>query len=711
MAAVDRAEASLRDLILGGDLPVRGPARRGRAGGDAGHEPHPGARGPAPAGVAGTRRGHRAQGRARRGLGSRPDSTRSSCCAASSRAWPPRPRRARRPTTTSRTWRRWPAELKDYAFPASTRRLDKVTELNGIFHQSLLRISGSSTLTTVVSGLIHSSVLHRTQQAQDEHAMLPQRQPPPRDRRRGARRATRSGPRASCAATCCPARASLLRTPPHASDHGLDAPGGTMSYRLGVDVGGTFTDVLLDRRGDRADLAGQDRRPPRTTSASACCAASRRSAPSPGSTRADRRGAARHDGRDQRDPRGQGRQGRPRHHAGLPPDPADRAVVRPRRPGRLDHLAQARAAGRPAAHRRGRSSASPPTARGHASSTRTTSAPKLRRLKRRRHRVAVRLPHQLLRQRRPREPHRRARRGGAARRPGLAVLRRCCPSCASTSAPITTVANGYVQPQVASYVSQPRRRSCASQRRGRPSCRSCAATAVWPAREVAADNPVSLLLSGPAGGVTGAAWAAEKAGFRDFLTFDMGGTSTDVALVQDLKPRIGRETTVGDLKVRATSVDVRTVGAGGGSIAHVPQLTQALRVGPQSAGAVPGPAAYGGGGTRADRHRRQRRARLPADASWPAVRSRSTSRPPRDGGADHRRRDRARSVEAAAAGHRRHRQREHVRRAAPGLGAAGLRPPRLRARRLRRRRPAARQRARQADRRLAGHHPAVARRA
>jgi N-methylhydantoinase A len=67
--------------------------------------------------------------------------------------------------------------------------------------------------------------------------------------------------------------------------------------------------------------------------------------------------------------------------------------------------------------------------------------------------------------------------------------------------------------------------------------------------------------------------------------------------VQDLKPRIGRETTVGDLKVRATSVDVRTVGAGGGSIAHVPPLTQALRVGPQSAGAVPGPASYSAGGT------------------------------------------------------------------------------------------------------------------
>ena len=66
------------------------------------------------------------------------------------------------------------------------------------------------------------------------------------------------------------------------------------------------------------------------------------------------------------------------------------------------------------------------------------------------------------------------------------------------------------------------------------------------------------VLSGPAGGVTGAAWVAGQAGFTDFLTFDMGGTSTDVALVQDLKPRIGRETTVGDLKVRATSDGTRS---------------------------------------------------------------------------------------------------------------------------------------------------------
>ena len=160
---------------------------------------------------------------------------------------------------------------------------------------------------------------------------------------------------------------------------------------------------------------------------------------------------------------------------------------------------------------------------------------------------------------------------------------------------ITTVANAAVQPQVQRYVSNLEAQLRDGGVDGKLSIlRSDGGLVSGP---VAAENPVNLLLSGPAGGVTGAAWVAEQAGYRDFLTFDMGGTSTDVALVQNSTPRIGRETMVGDLKVRATSVDVRSVGAGGGSIAHVPPLTQALRVGPQSAGAAPGPAAYGAGGT------------------------------------------------------------------------------------------------------------------
>ena len=103
-------------------------------------------------------------------------------------------------------------------------------------------------------------------------------------------------------------------------------------------------------------------------------------------------------------------------------------------------------------------------------------------------------------------------------------------------------------------------------------------------------------MSGPAGGVAGALWIAEQAGYKNLLTFDMGGTSTDVSLIENGVPLVRRETRVGNVTIRASSLDVRSVGAGAGSIAHVPELTKALRVGPQSAGADPGPAAYGKGG-------------------------------------------------------------------------------------------------------------------
>jgi N-methylhydantoinase A len=159
---------------------------------------------------------------------------------------------------------------------------------------------------------------------------------------------------------------------------------------------------------------------------------------------------------------------------------------------------------------------------------------------------------------------------------------------------VTTVANGYVQPQVKRYISTLSEQLHEGGITGELAIlRSDGGLS---AAETATTSPVTMLLSGPAGGVTGAVWTAEQCGYRDLITFDMGGTSTDIALVQDLSPRIGRETKVGDLTVRASSVDVRTVGAGGGSIAHVPELTRALRVGPQSAGADPGPAAYGKGG-------------------------------------------------------------------------------------------------------------------
>jgi N-methylhydantoinase A len=122
---------------------------------------------------------------------------------------------------------------------------------------------------------------------------------------------------------------------------------------------------------------------------------------------------------------------------------------------------------------------------------------------------------------------------------------------------------------------------------------------------VASEHPIYGILSGPSGGVAGALYVARRAGYENVLTFDMGGTSTDVALCQDGQPTVERQTEIpyglglpGQvIPVKVPSLNVRSVGAGGGSIAHVPEVTGALRVGPQSAGADPGPACYGKGGT------------------------------------------------------------------------------------------------------------------
>ncbi len=159
----------------------------------------------------------------------------------------------------------------------------------------------------------------------------------------------------------------------------------------------------------------------------------------------------------------------------------------------------------------------------------------------------------------------------------------------------TTVVNSYVRPQVSKYVSN--MQAALDDKMGEGTqlsiLRSDGGLA---SARAAGESPVNLLMSGPAGGVSGAAYFCGRAGFQNILTFDMGGTSTDVALIQNSIARVRRETIVGDVRVRAPSVDVRTVGAGGGSIAFVPELTKALRVGPESAGAVPGPACYMKGG-------------------------------------------------------------------------------------------------------------------
>jgi N-methylhydantoinase A/oxoprolinase/acetone carboxylase beta subunit len=135
----------------------------------------------------------------------------------------------------------------------------------------------------------------------------------------------------------------------------------------------------------------------------------------------------------------------------------------------------------------------------------------------------------------------------------------------------------------------------------------------------AADRPVSLLLSGPAGGVLAAAATATGAGYPDAVTFDMGGTSTDVCLVLGGVPEPAAQRSVAGFPIRMPSLDVHTIGAGGGSIARI-DAGGSLVVGPQSAGAVPGPACYGHGGqmptvTDADLVL----GRIPSSASFPGL--------------------------------------------------------------------------------------------
>jgi N-methylhydantoinase A len=159
---------------------------------------------------------------------------------------------------------------------------------------------------------------------------------------------------------------------------------------------------------------------------------------------------------------------------------------------------------------------------------------------------------------------------------------------------LTTVANAAVRPVVGKYVASLRTKLAEAGMAGKLSLLRSDGGLM--SAQKAEEHPVNILMSGPAGGVAGALWVGKNAGIPNILTLDVGGTSTDVALIENLEPRRVRTTEVGHLAVRASSLDVKTVGAGGGSIAYVPDLTKALRVGPQSAGAEPGPVAYGKGG-------------------------------------------------------------------------------------------------------------------
>jgi N-methylhydantoinase A len=189
------------------------------------------------------------------------------------------------------------------------------------------------------------------------------------------------------------------------------------------------------------------------------------------------------------------------------------------------------------------------------------------------------------------------RRVGAALRealPEVAVSLSCevLPEFREYERCSTTVCDGYLTPTLAAYL-----RSLADQveARGLPAPLVMQSSGGVVEIGTAAAHAASCILSGPAGGVVGAAWVAGRSGFHDLLTFDMGGTSTDVAPVLGGVVQTTTESVVAGVPLKLPMVDVHTVSAGGGSIAWV-DAGGALRVGPRSAGADPGPAAYGRGG-------------------------------------------------------------------------------------------------------------------
>jgi N-methylhydantoinase A len=158
----------------------------------------------------------------------------------------------------------------------------------------------------------------------------------------------------------------------------------------------------------------------------------------------------------------------------------------------------------------------------------------------------------------------------------------------------TTVADAYLGPVCAPYF-----RALAARCRdaGLPDPLVMRSSGGVATAEEAAEHPALILVSGPAGGVVGAALTAAREGVENAIALDMGGTSTDVCLITDGSAERTAEREVGGYPIRLPMVDIHTVGAGGGSIVWC-DAGGALRVGPESAGAHPGPACYGRGGTR-----------------------------------------------------------------------------------------------------------------
>jgi N-methylhydantoinase A len=158
----------------------------------------------------------------------------------------------------------------------------------------------------------------------------------------------------------------------------------------------------------------------------------------------------------------------------------------------------------------------------------------------------------------------------------------------------TTVLNAYLQPLMEGYLTSLEERLLATGYRH--GVLTVASSGGMMTTDTARRLPIKTIFSGPAGGVSQACYLGAATGIRDFITYDMGGTSTDVCLVRDLLPLTTADAMVGAFPVKVSQIDMHTVGAGGGSIAWL-DVDGGLAVGPRSAGASPGPAAYGQGGT------------------------------------------------------------------------------------------------------------------
>ncbi len=154
----------------------------------------------------------------------------------------------------------------------------------------------------------------------------------------------------------------------------------------------------------------------------------------------------------------------------------------------------------------------------------------------------------------------------------------------------TTVVNAYLGPVMAHYIDRLGPRLDAAGLKGPR--RITQSNGGIMSFAMARDQAVRTLLSGPATGVVGAAKVAAISGYRNIISFDMGGTSTDVCLIENGSPKLAGEMEVHGYPLKAPMLDIHTVGAGGGSIAHI-DAGGLLKVGPRSAGSVPGPACYG----------------------------------------------------------------------------------------------------------------------